>query len=70
MDVGTYRPGIEGSEGLGGAGPWGTLPIDPARPMLAVFFLRSKMAKTPPIPAATATAMNIAANRPAFPVGW
>src|SRR6266852_1540583 len=54
-----------------GPGGWfGAGPVVPARAMLAVRLRLNRNAKTPPIPAATATAMNMAVRNPRLLAGW
>src|SRR5882762_2961123 len=56
---------VTGPGGWSGAGP-----VVPTRAMLAVRLRLNRNAKTPPIPAATATAMNIAVRKPRLLAGW
>ena len=54
-----------------GPGGWfGAGPGVPVRAMLAVRLRLKRNAKTPPIPAATATAMNMAVRNPRLLAGW
>ena len=54
-----------------GPGGWfGDGPVVPVMAMLAVRLRLNRNAKTPPIPAATATAMNMAVRNPRLLAGW
>src|ERR1700756_3465574 len=54
-----------------GPGGWlGDGPVVPAIAILAVRLRLNRKAKTPPTPAATATAMNIAVRNPTLLAGW
>ncbi len=65
-----YCAGPGGPDIGAGEGPGGAWVVDPDNAMPAARRLLNRKAKTPPIPAATAMAMNIAVRKPKLLEGW